>query len=238
MVQFYKHSIVDWMDATGLMSDRAYRVYHVMIQLIMQNEGPIRLNERAQAGLAGRSTRDFRAALEEIVGLGILTIRDGFVDNSRCEKELNTIRTNREHASNGGRKSGEVRKNSNEIKANDEAPLPRQMKSKREEKTREEKKENNIGADAPKLLTARQELEAVLSPEMAAAVVEHRQKLRKPMTAYAARQMAAKLAQAPDPNAAASVMIEKGWQGFEAGWMQATPRAPPQKFSLPAAKAG
>jgi hypothetical protein len=63
-------------------------------------------------------------------------------------------------------------------------------------------------------------LSAVLSPETASAVVEHRQRMRKPLTAYAAKMLAAKFAACPDPNAAADAMIANGWQGFDQAWMQ------------------
>lgn len=70
---------------------------------------------------------------------------------------------------------------------------------------------------APK--SAREELAVVLDAERAAAVIEHRQRLRKPLTAYAAKRLALKFAQAPDANAAADAMVENGWQGFEPSWL-------------------
>ena len=44
MVAFYKHDIAAWMDGTESLSDRAYRAYHVIVQMIYLNEGPIALN--------------------------------------------------------------------------------------------------------------------------------------------------------------------------------------------------
>ena len=138
MVAFYKHDIAQWRSGTVALSDRAYRVYHVIVEEIMLNEGPVPLHERSLAGKANRSVRDFRAALDELVTFGKVSIRDGFVTNSRAEKELSGIRTNREHASNGGRKSAEQRKNDNEINGTVQAPLELASKPKREEKRREE----------------------------------------------------------------------------------------------------
>jgi hypothetical protein len=65
----------------------------------------------------------------------------------------------------------------------------------------------------------RDELEAVLDPERAAAVIEHRRKIRKPLTAHAARILARKFACCPDPNGAADTMIGNGWQGFDPSWL-------------------
>lgn len=70
--------------------------------------------------------------------------------------------------------------------------------------------------------TARQELELVLTPLMAAEVIKHRDKIKKPMTALAARKLTSQFAKCRDPNAAAETMIEKGWRGFEPEWIAAS----------------
>lgn len=62
-------------------------------------------------------------------------------------------------------------------------------------------------------------LSAVLRVETARAVVEHRQRIRKPLTAHAAELLARKFAQCPDPNAAADAMVVNGWQGFDPSWL-------------------
>lgn len=80
----------------------------------------------------------------------------------------------------------------------------------------------------------RDELEAVLDQERAAAVIEHRRKIRKPLTSHAAKLLARKFACCPNPNAAADTMIGAGWQGFEPAWLESrngsrqgvTPRSP------------
>ena len=73
--------------------------------------------------------------------------------------------------------------------------------------------------DNPARETVRGELEAVLDSERAAAVIDHRKGLRKPLTAHAAKLLAGKLAKTGDANAAADAMIANGWQGFEPGWL-------------------
>lgn len=72
--------------------------------------------------------------------------------------------------------------------------------------------------------TPRAELEAVLDARHAAAVLDHRQRLRKPLTAHAAALLAKRLAEFPDPNAAADTMIERGWQSIRPGWGEDAPR--------------
>lgn len=69
-------------------------------------------------------------------------------------------------------------------------------------------------------LTPRAELEIVLDAERAKAVLDHRQRIRKPLTAHAAKLLAGKFAKVADPNAAADAMIANGWQGFEPQWLE------------------
>lgn len=79
------------------------------------------------------------------------------------------------------------------------------------------------------------ELGRVLDPEHARAVVEHRNRLRKPMTARGAALLALSLSQAHDPNAAADEMIERGWQGWKPDWgrsSQGPPRQAQNRRSL------
>ena len=76
-----------------------------------------------------------------------------------------------------------------------------------------------------------QELQTVLDQERAMAVVEHRQRIRKPLTAHAAKLLAAQLGKVPDPNEAADAMICNGWQGFKPEWLENRQRAasPPSR---------
>lgn len=76
-------------------------------------------------------------------------------------------------------------------------------------------------------------LEEVLDETRAAAVVEHRAKLRKPLTTHGAKLLAGKFAACADANAAADAMIANGWQGFDPGWLTNGSRAPPQRSSGP-----
>lgn len=74
-------------------------------------------------------------------------------------------------------------------------------------------------------------LETVLSAEVAAGVVEHRRKLRKPITALAARGLAGAFAETGRPDDAARMMVERGWQGFKPDWFKRdnADQAPPAR---------
>ena len=65
----------------------------------------------------------------------------------------------------------------------------------------------------------------VLDQEHAEAVVEHRRvTIKKPLTEYAAKLLAKRLAEWADPNEAADIMIERAWQGFNPSWVKDRPQ--------------
>lgn len=78
---------------------------------------------------------------------------------------------------------------------------------------------NNKSKSSSSDNTPQRHLVTVLDTEHAVAVIEHRQRLRKPLTSHAARLLAGKFAKCADPNAAADAMIANGWLGFEPEWM-------------------
>lgn len=80
-------------------------------------------------------------------------------------------------------------------------------------------------SDRPGCISA---LTETVRSDLAEAIVEHREKIRKPMTVMAARLLARSLGAAPDPNAAAEMMIERGWQGYRPDWGR-NDRAPPHR---------
>lgn len=111
MVAFYKHHILDWRGGTASLSDRAYRVYHVIVEQIMLNEGAIHYHDRSLAGLANRSTRDLRLAIDELVAAGKIAVVGGMISNRRASSELVGVNSNREIAGKGGRKPREKSSN-------------------------------------------------------------------------------------------------------------------------------
>jgi len=146
MVDWYKHDIPDWMDATENLDAEPYRAYHVIVQLIMQNEGPIRNNERGIAGRCRQSLRTYRASLKTLKELGLISEESGRIGNVRASIEIKMINQNRFNASKGGKLSRKSLKN----KDASEAPLKKI--SSLLDKTREEKTHSDAdasGATAP-----------------------------------------------------------------------------------------
>lgn len=72
------------------------------------------------------------------------------------------------------------------------------------------------------------ELVEAVGDELAAEVVDHRQRMRKPLTPQAASRLAKQFLDTGRPQDAARMMIDRGWQGFNADWFaNAAPRAGP-----------
>ncbi|GJD74127.1 YdaU family protein [Methylobacterium goesingense] len=132
MVGFYKHDIPAWMDGTEKLSDSAYRAYHVVVQLIMLNEGPIALNERGLSGRCNMTVKAFGRALAELIAADKVTVEDGRIHNARAGRELESVMKNRENAGKGGKTRAiraETQKNGtgqtpNSLKSNDVAQAP------------------------------------------------------------------------------------------------------------------
>jgi hypothetical protein len=68
--------------------------------------------------------------------------------------------------------------------------------------------------------TPRTALLVCLSPDLAEAVVAHRQAKRAPLTLHAAHLLAKALEATGDPTAAANMMIEHGWQTIKPDWFE------------------
>jgi len=81
--------------------------------------------------------------------------------------------------------------------------------------------------------TPHAQLETVLDAEHAAAVVDHRQCIRKPLTTHAAKLLAGKFRQCAEPNSAADAMIANGWRSFEPEWLKNRTHARPNGTGPP-----
>ena len=82
------------------------------------------------------------------------------------------------------------------------------------------KEDKNLGAKASHTVTPtpREILLECLSPETADGVLAHRKAMRRPLTGRAAQLLAKGFLATADPNAAADMMILRGWQGFKPEW--------------------
>jgi hypothetical protein len=91
------------------------------------------------------------------------------------------------------------------------------------------KKDKNLGAG--RLKTPRQILLECLSPENADGVLASRKAMHRPLTGRAAQLLAKGFLATADPNAAAEMMIARGWQGFKPEWFDNERRSNGQQQS-------
>lgn len=75
--------------------------------------------------------------------------------------------------------------------------------------------------------TALAVLSECMSEQTARDLIAHRQKLRKPLTARAAKLLAKDFVAFGNPEEAAEMMIKNGWQGFHPSWVSNQTRAGP-----------
>ena len=113
-MKFYKHDIMDWMNGTESLSCGAYRLYHVICQLIYLNEGPIKYHERGLAGRCNMRLQDVRRCLKELQTEGKVISLEDHLDVKRCSFELHSVAIRRSSISQGvtkalkNKKAGEV----------------------------------------------------------------------------------------------------------------------------------
>jgi hypothetical protein len=95
------------MDGTEDLNDREYRAYHVVLQCIYLQEGPIKCNERGLAGRCNQDVRVFRKALAGLVDKNKLIWIGGDLFNVCAAQELHGIDMNRIRAGHGGTRRAE-----------------------------------------------------------------------------------------------------------------------------------
>lgn len=215
---WYKHNVHEFLDGVQGIGADTIGAYIVLLDLIYARGGETRRDDRHLAAVLGSSKRLATALTDRLIELGKIEVHGAFITNSRAKNEVKSARTVAERRVNGQRTRRE-----NETSSNENSELENKnvsLKPPREEKIREDNTSSlHSEVSAPAKPTPRQELLKVLDADRAEAVIEHRQRIRKPITAHAAKLLAGKLSKWHDANEAADAMISNGWQGFEVEWM-------------------
>lgn len=171
--------------------------------------------------MVGASVDEVSGYLTELQQAGVLSVTGKGVVFSR--------RMTKDHArAQKGQKSAKKRWSQDiDIKEEKEPPngSPNRtpITQKPEARSQKEKKETKVSQK--RLKEGEAELRVILDAEIARAVVDHRTKIKKPLTPRAATLLANQFAKSADPNAAADTMIERGWHSFNPEWAGAI--APP-----------
>lgn len=212
---------------TAQLSDAEFTVYHKLLYAMWLHGGSVPDDDHANARLTGRRLDHYRRAKAVLMPM-LTRTDDGRLTQKRLQNEyvLCQVRHQKQRA------KAEARWNKNKD-ITDAVAMPRARAVSKPEpyissSLRSEDKGTAVAAPTPK-----SELASVLDDLHVKAVIDHRQRLRKPLTAHAAHLLAARLAACPDPNAAADLMVVKGWQSIEASWLeQQQARAPPQQDTM------
>lgn len=170
--------------------------------LLDEPEGPLKWRKVAvKMGVQARELDEIKRRLSE-VGLVDENMQPLAWDDLQYRSDTSTER---------------VRKYRGKTKAS-EPKQPRNV-SVTPQETDTETEISSLRSESARQASPRQQLETVIDADRAGAVLEHRQRIRKPLTAHAAKLLAGKFAKCADPNAAADAMIANGWQGFEPEWL-------------------
>jgi len=222
--------VADYLADAAHLTTLGHGAYLLLIMTYWQRGEALPDDDRKLARIARLTDGEWSEIRDDIAEF--FTAEDGRWRHGRIERELDNVRTKSEKASGAGKASAESRRNkrptsvqqsSNERSADAEHSLNHtdtdtdteiETSSLRSDVCASAQKKS---ADPPKR-TPRQELETVLSPELAGAVIEHRSKLRKSLTLLAAEGLAKGFLATGDPDAAARMMVERGWQGFKPEW--------------------
>ena len=168
-------------------------------------------DDRALSRMARMSLKKWLSMRTEVLSLWSLS--EGFWSQKRLSKEYDYVsrkaEDNRNRGSLGGKRTAEknAAKSTEPPKQTLQQPTPTPTPIKEREPN-----------GSPKKPTPRQILETVLCPETANDVIEHRQAKKAKLTERAAQGLIREFIKTGNPEDAARVMIERGWQGFEAKW--------------------
>jgi len=229
---WYKRDVRKALDGMASLTPEERGIYNTLIDHQYLMGGPLKDDDRYIAGLMNCDIRVWRRIKKQLLDKERISLTSGGrIEDLRASytiAERNVLRSKRIASGQlGGISSGKVRKS----KASSEAHASGPSKEIREDKIREDKKERKKGngATAPQRESPRAILQTILDEERAKAVIEHRNKLRKPLTDRAARLLAKRLSKFSDPNEAADTMILRGWQSIEFEWLAKLGTGQPRK---------
>jgi uncharacterized protein YdaU (DUF1376 family) len=207
-----------WTDAylgdTGHLSTLEHGAYLLLLITMWRSGGSLPNDDRKLAKCA-RLTPSQWGRIRDTM-MDFFTVEDGRVTQGRLTDELTFVKQRSARQSENARAKSRKTKKSPPATAK---PNASQTHAPTLTPTLTEDTSLRSVAPAAQNPSPRDELSRVLDAARAQAVLDHRQRIRKPLTAYAAKQLADKFAKCADPNGAADAMISNGWQGFEPEWL-------------------
>lgn len=187
-------------------------IYNLVIDLIYEGGGETPNEpQHIAAHFSDIGTAKARTTISELIAMGKLFVVGSMLHEKRAENQAKTRRklseTRAEIGRIGGVSSGVSRAKTNDNNDMSEANASSKHEAERERDRERDKKEKKEARE-----NALSHLERVVPHDLAEAFVAHRKALKAPMTPYAGKLMAKKLATMSDPGAAMEASIEAGWR--------------------------
>jgi len=218
MTDWYKMNPVDWNDGTEDLTLEQEAAYLRICHAIYITERPVRDNGFVIAGLLRCNDRRAKRLVSELVGLGKITIENGFISNRRAVEEVsNRSRTRVERksaGSRGGVESAKVRAKT--LKDNDVSQAIASTHVEPEERREEESRREPLTPYKPKrFANPCVVLQSVVDPMTAQRFVGHLEEKRRPLTSQSAEMLVDTLREVQtlggNPSEALHLAIKKGW---------------------------
>ena len=220
----------------GMEPDSGY-LYTIILMRIYEVGGPISDDEGVLARRTGYTVKRVTSALSWLVDHGkVDRLEDGSLDSETTHEELAFREKSVIDAQNAGKSSAKRRQTFGHGKPKQkqqnaptpvEPPLPSESTPAQRPSTDREVREE-LSSDSSKRVAApkksdevRNALLAGLTPEIADAMIDHRKKIRAPLTPFAAKHLLSALAETGDADKWATTMIANGWRGFKPEYWQA-----------------
>ena len=217
---YYKRYPRDFIEGTIGMPFEVKTTYAFLLDLIYMQGGNLPDDPRYICGLLGVSVRKWKSLRQALIDAGKIHVSGDFLTNYRAVSELESLaklsRKQSENAS-GIKKNNNLRKprpSHTESEPDTDILPPNSPKgdlaksaSQKSTKKTEERKADLLAQTPAEILSQK------LPPDLAEGFVEHRKKIRKPMTAKAADLLLKRLATMRDPVAAVERSIVNGYQG-------------------------
>lgn len=200
---YYKRYPRDFIEGTIGLPFELKTTYAFILDLIYMQNGDLPDDDRYISGLLGVSVRKWNSLRQGLIDANKLHVSGKYLKNYRAIIELeNTVKL-----------QDKMRENASGARKNKGLQKPKLSHTDTDTYIKEDTSVSS------KKCIGFAELAFVLDDGHAQAVIDHRRKIKKPLTAHAAKLLASKFGQTANPNAAADHMISNGWQGFEPDWV-------------------
>lgn len=219
--------IADYLGDTQHLTTEQHGAYLLLLMAMWRAGGRLPNDAGKLARIARVSARRWHLLADDI--MPFFEVTDGEITQKRLEREhqkASSISAKRSASGAAGGKAKALKNNDADL-ANAKqtpqhhAPVPEPEPYISSETT--SLRNTPEGAIVPKPKHEREAIAEALaeavSEDRVQAIIEFRKRIKAPLTLKAAQLLAKRLLEAPNPNAGADLMIERGWRGFDPSWM-------------------